>query len=246
MNDSYAEWVEHYPTIFVHIVTFSDYIEYLNWHYQSAVDQIFVRSLQQISSRMCDTIDLRTSWQLSGSASTQHRLVEVKDQVLSIQEPLHISTKTSEIIRNYSTGVALSPANLVKYSIFAIEPDFKLYQTLSEQLSRLIQRYNVLLTQGTTHIPDLIQLRTEFLSCRDKIKDTQHLSPHHKISLHKRIEMITRRLVRHTKESDLHAPTEQQQLPSNLLPHYFRTITISTGRRTILPASSQDYGLKGD
>ena len=46
----YHGWMAHYPTIFTHIVTFSDYIEYINWHYQSDIDKIFNAVLTSVSA----------------------------------------------------------------------------------------------------------------------------------------------------------------------------------------------------
>ena len=72
-SDIGKQWLTFYHHIYQNIFTFSDYIEYLSWHYQTIVDDVFTAGIMSIADILSSDQNTKIRWNYRLSAEIDAR-----------------------------------------------------------------------------------------------------------------------------------------------------------------------------
>ena len=160
-----------------YILTFSDYIEYLIWHYDLDIDRIFTSIFELIHDQMINHPAASTLWKLSVSTKPNSRNIILTDEYLELpvkkeRPPQH----TREILQQFNQQRILSTESLVKYTHLTIVSDPIVHKSYITAANDLLSHYNALRNISKNE-QSLEAIKTQLLQLHSTIKRDNSIDP---------------------------------------------------------------------
>ena len=237
------QWLNYYHHIYQNIFTFSDYIEYLNWHYQTTVDNIFTAGITSIASILNTDQNTTIRWNHRISAGINTRSSGLISRTFRfVILPATVALGTAIILRRYSPSqdtierIPLSSYDLIKYSSVIVSTDAETIFQFRQELRSLCEQYNNNRAQHTTEID---AIRQQLIHLRSTIKHSNRVSNIDKISITALISKYVTRLY------NVHRLNSTSKIPD--IRDFFLPSNIDTHQPDhCIVISSRSFDLKGD
>lgn len=237
------QWLDFYHHIYQNIFTFSDYIEYLSWHYQTTVDDVFTAGIKSIDEILNNDHNTKTRWNYRSSAEIDSRSSHLTNRTfLFVISPVTVARGAAVIFSRYSPSqdiidrTPLSTCDFIKYSNVIISTDTETIFQFRQELRSLSEQYNNSRTQNSSEIDNI---RQQLILLRSTVKHSNRVSNVDKIFLTGLISKYVTRLynVHRITPTSKVVDIREFFLPSN--------IEVDQPDHCIV-SSSRTFDLKGD
>ena len=237
------QWLNFYHHIYQYILTFTDYLEYLSWHYQTFVDDVFTSGIMSIADILRNDQNTKTRWNYRLSAE-----IDVRSSSLIIRNfrfvisPASVAREASVILSRYSPSqdtivrTPLAACDLIKYSRVIVSTDAETISQFRQELRSLCDRYN---TSRAQHTAEIDATRQQLILLRSSVKHSHRVSNIDKISLTGLISKYVTRLY------NVHRISSASRIPD--IREFFLPLNIETDQSDYcIVSSSRTFDLKGD
>jgi hypothetical protein len=237
------QWLNFYHYIYQNIFTFSDYIEYLNWHYQTTVDNIFTAGIMSIADILNNDRNTTIRWnnRISATIDTKSSCLINRTFRFAIH-PATVAREATVILSRYSPSqetidrIPLSACDLIRYNSVIVSTDAEVIFQFRQEFRSLCEQYNNSSAQNTTEIETV---RQQLILLRSTVKHSSRVGNIDKISITALIsKYVTRMYNVHRLNSISNIPDIRDFFPpSNIETHQPDHYIVS---------SSRSFDLKGD
>jgi hypothetical protein len=195
-SDIGKQWLSFYHRIYQYILSFSDYIEYLSWHYQTVVDDIFTAGIMSIAEILCNDQNTTIRWSYRLNADLDSRTSCLSNRTFRFTiSTANAVRETAVILSRYSPRdtvdrIPLSSCDLIKYNNVIVTTETETILQFQRELRSLCERYNVNRTQNS----EIDNIRRQLLILRSTVKHSTSVSNIDKISFTNLISRYAMRL----------------------------------------------------
>ena len=196
-SDIGKQWLSFYHHIYQYILSFSDYIEYISWHYQTVVDDIFTAGIMSIAEILSSDQNTKIRWSYRLAANLDSRSSHLINRTFRIIiSSSNAVRETAVILSRYSPRdtvdrIPLTSCDLIKYSNVIVTTDAETILQFQRELHSLCDRYN---TNRAQNMSEIDTIRRQLLTLRSKVKYSNSVSNIDKVSLTNLISRYSTRL----------------------------------------------------
>jgi hypothetical protein len=197
-SDIGQQWLSLYHRIYQYIHSFSDYIEYLSWHYHTVVDDIFTAGIMSIADILSNDQNTKIRWSNRLAADIDSKSSRLINRTFRfIISSSNAVRETAVILSRYSPSrdtvdrTPLSSCDLIKYSNVIVTTDAEIILQFQRELRSLCDRYN---TNRAQNMSETDSIRRQLLILRSKVKYSNSVSNIDKVSLTNLISRYAMRL----------------------------------------------------